>query len=200
MRDPLRKRDIEHPGEPHAHRRDQTLGADLEITDLAAERCVLARDSAVRAVRDAELRACDLSNGRLVDLVAARVGVSDSKLIGLDVSGGSVRDAQIAGSVCRDLRCFATTFTRVWFERCDLRGADFDAARLHRVVFRDCDLREARFPACDLGEVDLRGSRVEGLVVDPARIRGAVIAPEQADVFAAAIGLRVHPYDAGHDD
>lgn len=193
MRPPLQQSDVEAPESAERTITDQPIGADDEAVGIAFDRCRLGASFTTQRLRDASLRACDLSNARCVDLIASRVELHDCRLVGIDVSGGSLRDVRCTDCQISLARAFGTTLERCWFQNCDLRECDFEEATLAGVAFRNCDLRQARFASSTLGQTDFRGSRVEGIVVHPDLLRGAVIAPEQADVFAAAMGLRVEP-------
>ena len=198
MRDPLNRTDVEAPEPAERTVADQLVGGDDESVNVAFERCRPDASFNTKRLRDATLRACDLSNTRCTDLVATRVELRDCRLVGIDVSGATLRDIRCTDCQISLARAFGTTLERCWFESCDLRECDFDEATLAGVVFRNCDLRQARFASSRLGQTDVRGSRVEGIVVHPDLLRGAVIAPEQANVFAAAMGLRVVSIEAGY--
>lgn len=193
MRDPLRSIEVEAPEVAECAVANAAAGGDEEAVSVRYERCRAEGSLAVRRLRDVTLRACDLSNASCTDLIATRVELVDCRLIGFDVSGGVLRDVRAVGCQIHMGRAFGTRFERCWFQSCDFREADFDDAQLDRITFRDCDLRDTRLASSHLGQTDVRGSRIEGIVVNPEHLGGAVIAPEQADVFAAALGLRVEP-------
>ncbi|MEM8758280.1 MAG: pentapeptide repeat-containing protein [Planctomycetota bacterium] len=193
MRPVLRTTDVEPPEQTERSVVDTLIGPADEAVETSFERCRVGAPAGIRRLRDVSLHACDLSNSVCTDLSATRVELRDCRLTGLDVSGGTLRDVRCIDCQIRLGRAFGTKLERCWFENCDLREADFDEAALKGVIFRGCDLREARFVSSRLGQTDLRGSRVEGIAVNPDLLRGAVIASEQADVFAAAMGLRVLP-------
>ncbi|MEL6797511.1 MAG: pentapeptide repeat-containing protein [Planctomycetota bacterium] len=196
MKAPLAHDAVERPEPAERTLANQLIGGDDESISVAFERCRPEPAFRTKRLRDATLRACDLSNTRCTDLVATRVELRDCRLVGIDVSGATLRDIRCTDCQISLARAFGTTLERCWFENCDLRECDFDEATLAGVVFRNCDLRQARFASSKLGQTDVRGSRVEGIVVHPDLLRGAMIAPEQADVFAAAMGLRVEPMPA----
>ena len=196
MRQPLHSADVEAPEPAERVVADGEVGSDEEIVGVTFERCRPASELRVRRLRDVTLRACDLSNLACIDLSVARVELRDCRLVGIDVSGGLLRDLRCVDCQISLGRAFGTSLVRCWFECCDLSECDFDEASLSGVVFRGCDLRRTRFVSSRLGETDLRGSRVDGIAVNPDLLRGTLIAPEQADVFAAAMGLRVEPLPA----
>lgn len=199
MTEPLRQTEVEPPEEAERTLSDEALGGDSECTQLKLARCRLAGAHPRLSFRDVEAEHCDARNASLVDVVGTRLVLRDCQLLGLDVSGGLLRDALIIDCQLRMARAFGAHFERCWFQNCDLREAEFEEARFDRVAFRDCDLQGARLLRSGLASVDFRGSRVEGLAVSPDRLAGAVIAGEQADVFAAAFGLRVLPINPDED-
>ena len=88
-----------------------------------------------------------------------------------------------------------TRFTRVVFDDCRLRGADFTGADLSGVVFRGCDLtgvslHQATMTGTRLSECTLEG--VNGV----AAMRGAVVSdadlPTLALSLAAACGITIN--------
>lgn len=150
---------------------------------------------AARSLVDVELTGCDCSNARWAG--ARRVVVRDCRCTGLDAAGAVLTDVVFERCVL-DMACFMDAeLHRVWFEDCRVREADFDSARLDAVAWRSCDLRGARLVRTSLAGVDLRGSRVDGVVLSPGMVGGCTIEPGQADVFAAAMGLDVRGLGEG---
>ncbi len=166
-------------------------GSDIKLHTYKKSRLIGSHPKLI--LRDTTLETCDLRNTALMDLQASRVVIRDCQLLGVDVSGATLRDLVCINCQIRLGRAFGAKFERCWFENCDLREAEFEESRFERVSFRGCDLRQARLLRSPLRHVDFRGSRVEGIAVGPEELRGAVITPDQADVFAAAMGLRVLP-------
>jgi uncharacterized protein YjbI with pentapeptide repeats len=80
-------------------------------------------------------------------------------------------------------------FSRVAFESCQLREADFHGADRTRTSFTDCDLERADFTRAKLQGVDVSRSHVSGITVGPAEVRGLVVNREQACALAALLGL-----------
>lgn len=193
MTEPLRQSEVEAPEEPERSLSNEMIGADCELTRVRLSRCRLVGDHPKLKVRDVTFETCDARNAALVDVVGTRLVLRDCQLLGIDVSGGVLRDALFINCQLRMARAFGASFERCWFEGCDLREAEFEESRFDRVTFRDCNLAGARLLRSPLASVDFRGSQVDGLAVSPDRLAGAVISGEQADVFAAAFGLRVLP-------
>ena len=58
-------------------------------------------------------------------------------------------------------------------------------------TFRRCNLQNAEMSKARLLNADLRGSRVENLHLNAEDIRGAVVDPSQAMIFASLLGIRI---------
>ena len=130
-------------------------------------------------LRDVRIRRGECSNAATPDARLRRIHAEDVGATGLDASGASMEDVRLRGCKFRLALGFGARLTRCVFDACDLREADFEGAVFDRVVFRDCDLTAARLGGVDLGRCDIRGSRVEGLVVS------------QLPTFARVLGLDV---------
>jgi uncharacterized protein YjbI with pentapeptide repeats len=196
----LHSHDIEPPEDVIRRVCDMNVTATDLDGEATYESCTL--EGRVRDIHlvDARLERCSFRNAVLLDASLARVEVSDCTGTGVDASGATLRDVRISQSGLQYARAFGTRFQRCWFQDCDLREADFDSAAFDGVVFRNCDLRGARIASSRLGLVDLRGSRIDGLVVNTDLTRGLVIDPMQADIFAVMFGLRVERLQGDHGD
>lgn len=138
---------------------------------------------------DVRLAGCDLANSSCTGSSVRRAELDDCRLTGFGFSESTVDDVLFVDCKVGLAVFHHTRFSNCRFERCDLRGADFEGSDLRRVAFRDCDLREARMVDARLGGTDFRGSRVEGMLVGPGGLGGAVIDPSQAVDFAVLAGL-----------
>jgi len=197
MTEPLRQSEVESPEDAERSLTNEIIESESELARTKYSRCRLVGDHPKLKVRDVTFETCDARNASLVDVVGTRLILRDCQLLGIDVSGGVLRDVVLVGCQLRMARAFGASFERCWFEGCDLREAEFEESRFDRVAFRDCNLAGARLLRSPLASVDFRGSRVEGLAVSSDRLTGAVITGDQADVFAAAFGIRVLPINTG---
>ncbi len=137
---------------------------------------------------------CDLSNCDCADATLRETVVRRSRLTGLAMPQGSLRDVLFEN--CKlDLANFRfARLERVTFRTCVLGDADFSGSTQRDCRYQDCDMRAAQFSQVTLRDVDLRGSRLEG-IGGLAGMRGARISNEQllelAPALAAQLGLRV---------
>jgi uncharacterized protein YjbI with pentapeptide repeats len=123
-----------------------------------------------------------------------RVELRDSRMTGLTVADGVLRD--VRAEECR-FNLSAWRFTRfeaVHFIGCDFTGADFTGADLRGARFTRCDLTGVQLHQADLTGTRFRGCALAG-VGSPAQLRGAVFheadLPALSFVLAAAMGITI---------
>ncbi|WP_028192905.1 pentapeptide repeat-containing protein [Salinispora pacifica] len=164
------------------------------------------QDAATVTFRQCRFRGADLSECRLDQVVLtdclvtdsswanlradggelARVRLEQCRMTGVTVADGVLRDVTLAG--CRvDLSAWRmTTFDAVWFEDCNLQGADFTNADLRGATFRSCDLTGAVFHHASMEGTRFRGCTLAG-VGDFSSWRGAVV--DHEDLISLSYGL-----------
>lgn len=193
------------------------LADALELTgvELHEPRCE-GRSAANARLEEVAVAGGDLRGAHLVDARLTDVVVRDANLANMVIRGGllarveivrcrltglAIAEADVGDLVCRE--CAAdlamlrhATLTRVTFEACTLRGADFMGARCDHVRFSDCDLTGASFTQAQFADsefVRCRMDDVEGV----AGLRGTAMEVEQmltlAPAFAAALGIAQIP-------
>ena len=176
--------------------RDATLPAG-KLARLRLEGVVLERiefsgcELGSMVWKDVRLVGCDLANVLAHRVAWVRVELIDCRLTGFTareidwqdvlVRGGDLRFAQLAGG--------------------KFRNSEFDAANLEEADFQDADLAGCKLHACSLvrtdlhrsrlEKTDLRGSAVEEMLLDAGDLRGAIVDPAQAMVFARLLGLEI---------
>lgn len=183
------------PGDESIAEESVILGWANAARRVRIERCVVRGaclgegDLTGMQVRESSLVSCDLGSARLVDTVFRDAELRECRMSGADWSGTSMRDVAV-----RDCRIelgtwFGAALERVRFERCVLHGADFDSSRLAQVAFCDCDLTEARFPGVRLRGVDVRGSTLDGVMME--HVEGLIVSTVQAPLIARIMGADV---------
>ena len=189
----------------------------LELTalELRGPRCE-GRSAADARLEEVAVDGGDLRGAHLIDARLTDVVVREANLANMVIRGGSlsrveivrcrltglaIAETDVGDVVCRecagDLAMLRhARLTRVTFESCTLRGADFMGARCDHVRFSDCDLTGASFAQAHFTGsefVRCRMDDVEG--VDG--LRGTSMEVEQiltlAPAFAAALGIAQIP-------
>jgi uncharacterized protein YjbI with pentapeptide repeats len=138
---------------------------------------------------DVRFTACDLSGADWSGSQLSRVEFISSRLTGF--VGAEGRYEHVLWRACKlDYALFQMArLTRCCFEKCDLTNATFEGATVGHVAFRDCNLANARFVRSKLSDVDMRGSRIDGLEINLEDLRGLRIDLSQTPVIASLTGV-----------
>lgn len=165
--------------------------AEVEQTRLGKVNLSGAHGSGVTMV-DCVFEQCDLANAEFEGGGLRRVSVTDSRLTGLTLIDGMVRDVTFTGSKLDMANFRASTLLNVSFTDCDLTRADFYGADLRGVVFTGCVLRAAQLSGAKMAGAKLIGCDLSGLggVVSLA---GATVRTDDmlalTELFAAELGI-----------
>ncbi len=140
---------------------------------------------------DSKLERCNFSNTKLKKGYLKGGIMSASKATGLDISEGELK--YIKFKDCKiDLANFSFAhFKEVEFHNCVLSGASFQGTDLNKVIFSGCDLTDADFSQSKIYSVDLRGSNVNGVMMDISNFKNLTVDPLQAVYFASLLGLKI---------
>jgi uncharacterized protein YjbI with pentapeptide repeats len=141
--------------------------------------------------KDVRLIRCDLANLETHGLNLIRVELVDCRMTGLRAGIADCQDVFFSGGDQRYSQFRFSRFKSAEFDSCNFADADFQGSDLSGSIFRRCNLENAEMSKVKLMDADLRGSRVEGLQMNAADIRGAVVDPSQAMIFAALLGIRI---------
>jgi uncharacterized protein YjbI with pentapeptide repeats len=170
---------------------------DASASRLQFDTCVLTR---------IELDRTTLSNFRMVDVRVERssaangvwakpslrrVAIVGCRLTGLTVTEGDLSDVLFDECKADFLQLVSSRIGNVRFENCVLTEAEFQESTIERAVFIGCDLRNANLANAKLSEVDLRGSKIEGLLLDASQLGSLTVDPSQAMVIIQMLGAKV---------
>ena len=170
---------------------------DASASRLQFDTCALAR---------VELDRTTLSNFRMVDVRVERssaangvwakpslrrVAIVGCRLTGLTVTEGELSDVLFEECKADFLQLVSSRIRNVRFENCVLTEAEFQESTIERAVFIGCDLRNANLANAKLSEVDLRGSKIEGLLLDASQLGSLTVDPSQAMVIIQMLGAKV---------
>ncbi len=141
--------------------------------------------------KDVRLIRCDLANLETHGLNLIRVELIDCRMTGVRAGIADCQDILFSGGDQRYSQFRFSRFQSAEFDSCNFAEADFQGTDLSGSIFRRCNLENAEMSKARLMNADLRGSRVEGLQMNAADIRGAVVDASQAMIFAALLGIRI---------
>jgi uncharacterized protein YjbI with pentapeptide repeats len=130
------------------------LPEELDVSELPAD---LARG---------DLEACLLEGLDLSERDASRLALVESRLVRVDLTGSSLRNATLRDLVVEEgswanVRASNASLRRLRFERVRLTGADLGGTSIEDVTFVDCRIDLASFRAAKLAHVRFEGCRLD---------------------------------------
>lgn len=141
--------------------------------------------------KDVRLVGCDLANVLMHRLTWVRVELIDCRLTGFTARDAEWQDVLVEGGDLRFAQLAGGKFRNSEFEGANLEEADFQAADLAGCRLHCCKLARADLNGARLEKTDLRGSAVEELLLETRDLRGAIVDPAQAMVFARLLGIEI---------
>jgi uncharacterized protein YjbI with pentapeptide repeats len=142
-------------------------------------------------LKDVRLVECDFANANAIGMKAQRVEFVNCRLTGLRAVESECQDFLISGGDAGFAEFLLGTFKRSEFNACNFGDADFHGCDLRAALLKGCEFKNADMTGAKLEGADFRGSRVEGLMALAADLKGAIVDPAQAMVFAELLGLRI---------
>ena len=141
--------------------------------------------------KDVRLVGCDLANVRAHRIALLRVELVDCRLTGFRATALDWQDVLIQNGDARYAQFQGGRFRTCEFDGCNWQEADLQEADLTGSIFRSCNLANADLHRAKLRNTDFRKSEVDGMLVGMNDLRGAIVDPAQAMVFARVLGLQI---------
>jgi uncharacterized protein YjbI with pentapeptide repeats len=161
------------------------------------ENCILKRVSFTRGrllnftLKDVRLMECDFANAEASGLKITRVEFLNCRLTGLRAVQAECQHLLISEGDASFSQFRFGVFKTSEFNACKFAEADFQSADLRGAILKGCDLTKVEMQGARLEGADFRGSRVEGLVATAEDLKGAIVDPAQAMIFAELMGLKI---------
>ncbi|WP_321475215.1 DinB family protein [uncultured Paludibaculum sp.] len=141
--------------------------------------------------RDVRLVGCDLANLHAQRIVLERVEFVDCRMTGLSAAAIEGQDVLIRNSDLRYASFQGARFRNSEFEGSNWREVDLRDADLSGTIIRGCQLGRADLQGATVQGVDFRTSQLEDMLVGLNDLRGAIVEPGQAMVFARVLGVKI---------
>ncbi len=175
------------------------IAEHVELARSHISRCSLSKRRFDRtSIIDCSLETCDLSNLEMVESSWSRVEVTDSRITGMTIANGTLRDVTAAGCQGPHSSFRFSTLRDVRFTNCVLRGADFLQCAFDGVVFDGCELDGAQFSGVRVSRARFTNCTLSG-IGGVTSLAGAVISEADlaglAGVLASAVGIVVEKAD-----
>lgn len=164
---------------------------------IALEGCILKRVSFIRnrllnfRLKDVRLVECDFANAEASGLKITRVEFLNCRLTGLRAVQAECQHLLISEGDASFSQFRFGVFKTSEFVACKFAEADFQSSDLRGAILKGCDLTKVEMNGARLEGGDFRGSRVEGLVASAEDLKGAIVDPAQAMIFAELMGLKI---------
>ena len=142
-------------------------------------------------LEDVLFEGCDLSNAVFSDSFLLRVAFLNCRMIGVDLSGATLRDTEFNHNVLQYANFRFSRLKRALFDGCNCSEADFSGMSLEKIQFLQTDLRKVQMSGTPLANIDFTSCEIDGLGARPEDLRGAVFSPEQAITAAKILGVEI---------
>lgn len=159
---------------------DQTIFRNVAMND-----CFLHRAE----FTDVVFENCDLSNIDFSSAIIHRTVFKNCKMIGIHLSESTLQNVQFSDCNCSFANLRFTKMKQVHFYENKMNHIDMYNSNVDKIYFTNCDLDQAQLSGTNLKGIDLSKSFFTSIGVNLEDIKGCIISPEQASIFAKQMGL-----------
>lgn len=138
---------------------------------------------------DVRFENCDLSNISFAGTTFYRVEFISCKLLGTNFSETTLNHVRMEGCSAHYINLARSKMRTARFTGCDFRAGSFNDSKLLAAAFDNCELPEADFSHTPLRGIDLRTNRINGIQLNIADLRGAIVTPMQAMELLPMLGV-----------
>jgi uncharacterized protein YjbI with pentapeptide repeats len=142
-------------------------------------------------LKDVRLVECDFANAEAIGVKGVRAEFINCRLTGLRAVESEWQDLLIAEGDASFSQFRLGIFKRSELNGCNFAEADFHGCDLRDALLKSCEFKNADMTGAKLEGADFRGSRVEGLMALAGDLKGAIVDPAQAMIFAELLGLKI---------
>jgi uncharacterized protein YjbI with pentapeptide repeats len=142
-------------------------------------------------IEECTFEGCNIANSDCNKGSVVASSLTNCRLTGIKLNEAVIKEVSFIECRADYSQFQSAQFKKVKFERCDLKGAYFEGADLTGAVFDNCDLREADFSSAKLKGADLRGSKVDGMRIDPHFVKDLIVDVPQALYIAQLLGVKI---------
>ena len=144
---------------------------------------------------DSRIDDSDLSSAQWEKARFHRVEFIGCRFLGIQLMEAEIEDILFRECILENAIFVAASIKSALFEQCNLQNISVESTKLTKTIFHKCDLTNARFIETKLSGVDLRGSTINRLQIDPKEINGAIIDSSQALQVVGLLGVIINDFD-----
>lgn len=138
---------------------------------------------------DVRFENCDLSNISFAESSLYRVEFISCKLVGTNLSETTLNHVRLTDCSGMYINLSMSKMNQVSFHNCDFRNGSLNDSRFTAVEFPGSILLEADFSHTSLRGIDLRTSRINGIILGINDLRGAIVSSLQAMDLLPLLGV-----------
>ena len=161
------------------------------------ENCIFRRVSFTRSklsglkLKDVRLIECDFANAEAFAPKMMRVEFLNCRLTGFRMPEADCQHVLISEGDAAFSQFRFGVFKTSEFNTANFAEADLQNADLRNAVLKGCNFTKAEMTGAKLDGADFRGSQMEGLTANAEDLKGAIVDPAQAMIFAELMGLKI---------
>lgn len=140
---------------------------------------------------DVRFENCDLSNISFAESSLYRVEFVSCKLVGTNLSEATLNHVRMSDCIGMYINLSMSKMNQVSFHNCDFRNGSLNDCRLTAVELPGSILIEADFSHTSLRGIDLRTSRINGIILSISDLRGAIVSSMQAMDLLPLLGVEI---------
>ena len=196
----LQVSDCEHLKTQSSHENIRVEGGDLteaEFEDLYFDQtlleAVIFNQVKIRDLKitDSLVLKCSFAGAEIEASSFLRTEFRSSRLQGINLPQTRMENVTFVDSKLNDINLRYSKLKNIIFDSCDMSGADFIGADLKKVTFKNCNLAQANFSHSILKDVDLAGSAIDNIIINPEAVKEVFVDTGQALYLSAIFGLKI---------
>jgi uncharacterized protein YjbI with pentapeptide repeats len=111
--------------------------------------------------------------------------------MGSDFSRANLKNVVFKDSILTLSILGETKLSHVIFNHSILQSANYFGAKFNKIGFEKCDINNIDFSNTVLDGIDISTCTFERINVSAGNLRGFIVSPEQAVIFATLLGLKI---------
>ncbi|MGZ2607414.1 pentapeptide repeat-containing protein [Bacteroides fragilis] len=140
---------------------------------------------------DVRFENCDLSNVSFAGTTFYRVEFISCKLLGTGFPEATLNHVLMDHCYGQYINLSMVKMRTVRFSHCNFRNGSLNDSKLMPAAFDTCELLEADFSHTSLKGIDLRNSRIAGIQLNIADLKGAIVSSLQAIDLLPLLGVKI---------
>jgi uncharacterized protein YjbI with pentapeptide repeats len=171
--------------------------AENVLLEQAHLRRVIFNETNIKKFRlfDSRIEDSDFSGAKWEQARFQRVEFIGCRFLGIQLMDAEIENTFFKKCIFDHAMILSADISSVLFEKCNLQSISIESTKLSETGFHNCDLTNAIFGGTKLSGIDLRGSIINRMQIDPQAMQGAIIDPSQALQVVGLLGVIIREND-----